>query len=681
MAQLLLLLALLCASGAPGESPTPESPTGPKASCFTMEPPGPGWRRLELAELRELDSAAQVGLAGPRGVRALLFAETSNRLDLEACVEEALNARGLEQIKSYFAEATQIEGRPAAHALVSGRRDGLWWRYHVTAFREGGELYQLVCWGPSDDVPADGSTFLEATLGLREIAGVSLDELQRSATAVDSDGPGWRVRAGVYRDAALGFALQPRGAWRVAMPGELKLLGLDADIGLIDELHEAVVGIVAERLPGMDLASYAERCRRNALSQGHPTGSRSARVAGREIELRLISLPGPTGYADQTVRSVFGVFSEGDRSFQITARYPASQEAAMSRSLPQALASFVLLDDAESLALAEELTREGLPVEAVGPGWCLRNGVYTNFADGYRWHTPAGFWDVQVGTPGEPGAEGTSVTLLERRLGLRGTISVNTGIETEGAAFHAAELAALTGGKSRNVVHGTEPVQLGDVEGLVSSCELKDPLQPLHVLMATGTHDGRGYRISFSGTGDTLERASQQLGAALVGMEIAREFLAPTVMQAGTYRDERMGFELAAPRAEWSFRERKLERFGPRALAAQGVVVSFEGPAGAGLHAGAAWTANPAPSLDQPVASLTPAPLATRLALPDGVPLHDERATFRGRPCRLLTWQDGERRIELVILVRGATTFALAAVGTGQGSVPRDCLAGFRLLD
>ncbi|HVS17150.1 MAG TPA: hypothetical protein VMT18_01025 [Planctomycetota bacterium] len=646
------------------------------ASCFTMEPPGAGWRRLELHELREVYSEAEVGLSGPQGVNSVLCVRRDPRRDLSACVSELLGEQLLEQTRESFREATRVDGRPAAHALVSGRRGGTWWRYHATAFREGEELYLLLSWGRSDDVPADGSTLLEATLGLRRVEGVGFDELSLANSAGDAEGPGWRVRGGVYRDAALAFALAPRGAWRVATRVELADLGPHVHAGLVDELHDAVLGFVAERVPGVNQGDYAEDCRRRALTRGHSAGSRLERIVGREIEVRRFALPSPTGFADGTVRGVFAVFFEGDRCFQVLGRYPAAAEQAMVRSLPQGLASLRLLGPEEVRELAARLADDPVTTESVGAGWSLRDGVYTDYLRGLRWRLPAGYWEVDAG-PDD--ADGPSLELYERDLGVRGWIRVDEDARFSGEEGHRRALEELTQSRVRHMPESLLRVQFGSLAGLASSCDVRLGSSTSRALLASAGDERRSLRLCLMGPPQAMESNAERVAAALAALEVSATPLTPTVMHDGVYSDARLGFRLESPRPEWGFGECKVERFGPRAAAAEGVLVSFEDGTGQGVYAAAAWSEAGPGGLQQPWATWIPTALQSAVRLPAHEPVSDESGSLNGVPCRFLTWTDGERTLELALLTRSRTAFVAAAVRVGAQDGPRTWLDGFRL--
>ena len=646
-------------------------------SCFTMEPPAKGWRRLELNELREVYPEAEVGLSGPQGVNSVLCVRRDPRLDLAACVDELLAEQLLEQARTTFREPTRVEGRPAAHALVSGRRDGTWWRYHATAFREGEDLYLVLSWGRSDEVPADGSTFLEATLGLRRMEGVGFDELSLAGSASDAEGPGWLVRGGVYRDAALGFALAPRGAWRVATRAELEELGEHVHAGLVDELHGAVLGFVAERVPGVNQGDYAEDCRRRAVERGHAAGSRRERILGREVEVRRFALPSPTGFADGTVRGVFAVLFEGDRCFQVLGRYPSSVEQAMGRSLPQGLAGLRLLSESERAGLEAELARDPPTVECVGPGWSLRDGVYTDYLRGLRWRLPPGFWEVEAGALG---GEAPTLEMYERDLGVRGWIRVDEGASYAGPEGHRRAIEELTESRLRLVPERALPVRLGPLAGLASSCDVRRGNTTLRALLASAGDEGHSLRLCLTGPIETMEHHAAQVAAALEALEVSAAPLPPTEMSEGRYRDVRLGFELDAPNAQWRFSERKVERFGPRAAAAEGVLVAFEDGGGRGVYTAAVWTeVGPGDPAEQAWATWIPTALQSAVGLPSGAPERDEAGSLGGVACRVLTWTDGPRTLVLALARRSRTAFVVAAVGAGAQDTPRDWLGGFRL--
>lgn len=686
----LLLAAAVAPAAAPAQAVTPalvaeagfasegsgEGSEEQAAGCFTMEPPGKGWRRLEMQELREVYPEAEVGLSGPQGVHSVLCVRRDPRRDLQTCVDELLAEQLLEQSRETFREPTRIEGQPAAHALVSGRRGGTWWRYHATAFREGEDLYLMLSWGRSEDVPADGSTFLDALLGLHRVEGVGFDELSLASRANDAEGPGWRVRGGVYRDAALGFEIVPRGAWRVASRTELAELGDHVHAGLVDELHGAVLGFVAERVIGVDQGDYAEDCRRRAIARGHAAGTRRERVLGREVELRRFALPSPTGFADGTVRGVFAVLFEGDRCFQVLGRYPASVEAAMQRSLPQGLAGLRLLDEEQRARLEAEFARDPARIESVGPGWSLRGGVYTDYLRGLRWTLPAGYWEVDAG---HGDASTPSLELYERDLGLRGWIRVDEDARFAGEEGHRLALEELIGSDVRFLTDRAAPVEFGPLRGFASSCDVLRGSTPMRALLASAGDAGRSVRLCLMGPAQTMAREAEQVAEVLAALEFSPSPLVPTSMEQGRYGDARMGFAIAAPSDGWGFSERKIERFGPRAADAEGVLVGFEGPDGEAVFVAAAWSEAGPGSVDQPWATWIPTALQSAIELPTAEPAADERGQLNGVPCRFLTWQDGERTLELALLTRSRTAFVAAVVRRGGAGTSRAWLSGLTI--
>jgi hypothetical protein len=167
---------------------------------------------------------------------------------------------------------------------------------------------------------------------------------------------------------------------------------------------------------------------------------------------------------------------------------------------------------------------------------------------------------------------------------------------------------------------------------------------------------------------------------AVSSLEVSPDLLPPTEMAPGRYIDLRLGFSLASPDPGWTFHEARIERYGPGAAPADGLVAGFEGDSGRSLFVAAAWT-EARPVEDGATGPFVPTPLRSLADLPERPADEDVQATLRGRPCRLLTWIEGGRRTELALMWRGHTALAVCATGAPDDPDPRGWLAGFRLVD
>jgi len=679
-----LLLALAALAPLPsadlaGPTLVAASDEAEPGACYTLVAPDDGWRVLEPAELRALAPGALTGMAGPRGVRVFLHAGPDQHPDLETSLEEALTGQGLEQASIAFVEETEVGERRALRGLVNGRRQGDWVRFHALVFREGPDLYRLEGWGRSETVPADGSTFEEATAGLRRLEGVTLDLLPHGGRRADADGPGWRVREGVYRDAALGFELDPRGPWRVALGSELGPLAGHSHVGLVDEQHDAQLAVVVERAPASERGAHAEDHRRAALGEAFGSGELDVSAGGRRVTLRLATVPALPGTPDVTRQLAVGVLFEEDLCVQLIARHPAANADRMTKSLEQALASVRVLDGEQRRSLALELQALPPALDAVGKGWALRGRTFTHFSHGLRWTAPAGFWEVIGGEGVDPSQPGEVAQLHERQSGLWGTIVAVAagGLDTQ--AWHAAETERL-------LAHGQGDdgapveVQLGDLAGRLSWGELKDG-SGWSAVLASCVRDDTAVALLLRGPPDPFSAASRTALSAVSALEISSSALPPTEMAPGSYVDLRLGFALESPDPTWSFQESKLDRYGPSAAAADGVLAGFEASAGRGVYVAAAWTQAGQGTEDSLLGPFIPSGLRLLAQLPERPADEDLPATFRGRPSRLLAWREGERRIEVALLWRGRTAVALCAVAGPGDPPPRQWLAGFRLLE
>lgn len=681
------LLAVLAAGprveaqGQPAEAPSAGSALAPATGTFTLVPPTPAWRALRPGELREFGPRAIAGVAGSGTVRCALLAEPSRRGDLEAITRELLAAQGLDRPSQGLLEPTEILNRPAFHGLVSGKRDRQWWRYHVLVFREQSDLYWLLSRGIGEEVPADGSKFLEAADGLRFRQGASPIQLAPARVVPDAQDVGWRLREGVYRNAALGFELAPRGPWRVGLGPEFAVLGPEILIGLVDEQLGACVGVAVERLPGVETEKHLEKIRRAQAQVGHSTGTRRVQIGAREVELRVQTVASISGDVGDTEIRASAVFFEDERCIQLVVRYPAPADKQVAEVLPQAFSGLRLMDEAERAQLASEMMAEPDHFEVVGEGFALRRGTYSDFRHSFRWRSPAGFWELDKSPRGRPEEPQAVLWLRERALAVEGVLFVEeAGAEETTSSRHAVDLARRFGNGPRVRTSASVELELGEVPALATWCDPGDGSERRHLLV-TCVARGKAFELRLSGPVKAMERNASVLLQSVRSLEISLAPLAPNSMTRGLYRDQRMGFELERPAPQWRFNERRVDRFGPQMSNAQGVLAGFEGEGHSGLFAAAIWSPEVPSEAAGTVESLLPTAFLHLTALPEGRPDQDAPANFAGRRGRLLIWSEVSRRVELLLLVRDSTLYAVCASSGPQDPAPRERMAAFRLLD
>jgi hypothetical protein len=228
-------------------------------------------------------------------------------------------------------------------------------------------------------------------------------------------------------------------------------------------------------------------------------------------------------------------------------------------------------------------------------------------------------------------------------------------------------------------LEAARPVGLGPTDGLVSMGALADGSGEVAVV-ATCVRERGGLALVLHGPPAVMEGYSGLAEEAVRALEVAPGLLAPTEMAPGSYIDLRLGFSLTSPDPAWTFHEARIERYGPAADTADGLVAGFEGEAGRGVFVAAAWT-GARPGEDGVTGPYVPTSLRSLAGLPERPADEDVRATLRGRPCRLLTWVESGRRLELALLWRGQTALAVCATGAPGDADPRAWLAGFRLVD
>lgn len=680
----LVALTFVCTTSArPVHPPSGDAAEDEEQHSLTLVPPDKRWRALAASELRELASDAVAGLAGAGSVRTVLRVQNELRTDLAELARERLDRERLGLASYAFLETIQVGEHAAVHALVNGKKDGSWWRHHVVVYKDEGKLVSLHSWGRSEEVPADGSAFLVATTGLRSLSAADFDELSPINHLPDRAGPGWELREGAYLDVALGLQLEPRGPWRVAFADELATtVGPDFRVGMADELHEAWIAVSVENVPGVDPQRHLGLQRQKASEVGHTAGSRRIKLAGQRVDLDLYTLPSYSGRPEDAQHMLHGAFFLGSRCVQLFVRYPASVENAIRIPLDQAFDSLTWMEEDERSATATAMLQAPRTEKVVGDSWVQRGGVFTDFTLGFEWTPSEGFWEFVSPDDRSPDGSGVQLLIRDRSLGVNGWLAsqpVKRG--TEAAALHTAEFERLFDGRPMGEVSELSTLELGEVQGVVSFCSPADTVTPVRYLLATALTPGRAFTVLFDATPEAMEQSRQEILTTLAGLKISGRALRRSEMKAGSYRDFRLGFELTSPEPDWLFEESAIEHFGSQARAARGVACGFEGGGGRGVFACAVWSEGLPGDVSGPIRGLLPGPFTDLARLPQAAPDLDQPAKFRGRMGRLLGWTDGERRIEVMLVIDRGTLFCIGAVSLPGDPAPRARLSGFRILD
>lgn len=516
---------------------------------FRLEQPSREWRLLGEADIQRIAPDAVAGLTSDDEVFAVVIVESIPQGELEPLARLLIDQAPLEEKQLLAFERIEFQGQPAIRYHLTGRVGEISFRYINTVFLNQRTLYQVLAGGPLAKTPADGSAFAPVWQAFR-----LLDGRVRGRTTplkvVDAVGVGWRVRQGIFESAVYGLRVEPRGEWRVAVGAELTRINSSAEVGLIlrePGVHLILIGEQAHADDRERLRSSIEAQTAGNLGATCPAHDGEAVVAGIAVPLRCYADAG-----DAAIEYLHGVYFHGSHALQLMAWYHSGHRSVARRELGAAFASIKFLEPAAIDALAAELQAAPDPQNRVGPSFSLRRGTYRDFAGGFEWRKPAGFWRIAVGDEARTSNADATLFVEDPSSGLMGLLIFEPVASFTAESFHDAICS--------NVFQSGEPaaptpVALGAASGLVSEARTDHLGLPLTYRVVTAVHGGIAAQFLIWATPGNMAQATARADAVVDGWRFFSAPSEPVVAERNTYRDNRMGYALRLPGGEWQFED------------------------------------------------------------------------------------------------------------------------------
>jgi len=551
---LLLATAFVAATGgeAHAQEPAQERASEParlsqvhedRDYCFRITAPDRTWRLLDEAAARKLADDAVAGMTDLRGtfwvVKVLpLGAETLDdvtataRATLESVLEEA--ALGAVD-PSPFGEL------PARRWETTGSSGGLATRFRHLHVARGGFCYQLFGWQAAAAAqihkhPAD----LDALAHHFEMTEGEPRVRTYTAPPFEARGVGWRVEAGVYRDAVRGIEIRPADGWRLLVGDALAAIDDAAFVGL--EAEGAIeLALYDDPVPGA-VAAEREAAMRADYEQiyGAPLAGEpiAASIAGLDFAIRAW---GPSEARD--LRSHHGVRVAGGRALQVVVWYAGAMADRASALLPAAFASITAMEPAARAALAAALVVDGDPESAIGRDFSLRRGVYRDFARGFTWTKPAGWWELDLTAEEDDDA---ILRFRELATGLTGMVQKWEAGEATLEEFHRSLVERL---EPMDPIPPPTPVDLDGVAALATELRPGYLDEPHRWTVVTAKRDGIAYELAIRAPEALYDAARAQVVAATTALRLPARLVAGEWVE-GSYVDCRLGFRFDPPGPE-----------------------------------------------------------------------------------------------------------------------------------
>jgi hypothetical protein len=502
---------------------------------FKLAWPGKGWKLMRQHDISKMSADAVAGAMFGQSRIGIVIVEHVPGMTLDGFTDLIVQTQDLADKQVEKRERTKLHGIDANRIVTTGSIESTAFRYHGITFLHQGYGYQLLAFGERNDVsPAGGEVqpFFDAfSIVPGKVSGRAAKPIVTAA-----NGPGWRVTDGVF-ESVTGVRVRPKEPWRLLVGNDLTRANTDAEIGISHSNPDVYAVVLVERAPpAAHRQALLARMRANLVGTvGKPW---SGTFANQPIELARITRE--DGFAFEYLH---GMRIEGDRVVQVLLWYPSGDRERAAKVIPGGLASFELMPDKETTALATALERAPDTQAAVGPRYALRDGVYRNFIRRWQWTKPHASWRATAGDAARA-RTGTDAELflLDPRRNLTGFVFSDSNVD---ASYHASAVDAVPGKKSK-----PSTVQLGDQSWQVSTIDSSEDWLHTRHRVATATNGNLGLRVTISGLPTDLERHGAAVDAVIAGFRFDdRPMIENT---GGEYRDHRFGFALKTP-GGWTF--------------------------------------------------------------------------------------------------------------------------------
>jgi hypothetical protein len=628
---------------------------------FQVTWPGEGWTLLDAGRARERVPDAVAGAEGRKGVHGAVIVERIEATDLAAVAARiAGNVQLQGKAVTSFTPLT-FAGEKAIRWGTSGTINGTAVHFEHTVLLHEGHLYQVLVYAPGGMDAWDDREFRAFTQAFSLLPGPVRDRADVVAVA-DAAGVGWRLRGGVYENAAHGVRVTPRSGWRVAVGNELDRLNASAEFGLVRSSPDAYVVALCERAPPeSERAAYtAGTIGRTARTVGGAVVERPSKV---EIAGVSVSLTEYTTSDVVPLRYLHGMLFRGREAIQLLGWTAVAGGDEARDALVAGLGAIELLGDDARLRLRRELEGRPDPRSLVGPDWSFRRDVYRDFGRGFLFRR-SGLWRLEAGDRADAHHDGAVLWLDEPALGLMAYVTVAR-TEADAETAHRQEAAARL-----FAPEGPMPAQLGGLGALRSSGEVRSETVRLRWEVTTLRLDRQLYTVHVWGLPADMVPARAEIDRLLGAFQFGGSRLEPPAARDGVYRDPRLGFSYRPPAGHW-----ESEDLTPSG-AAGGMRVRHWSRGGHDIVATAVAIQDQSP----PVVRAT---MEYHMRAMLGAEAEPETATIGGQRCQKASRRKGLLRREVYALDRDGIAYLLmvSAPFIGSGSFFASAPAGFAFLD
>jgi hypothetical protein len=493
---------------------------------------------------------------------AVLVRPTDEGLSLSDSVDLFLDTSPLQDRKNFARREMSVDGRPAVEVkFTAAPMPAINASYFLCLIENGGLNYVILGWTIGPQIPEALEADLHKLLSSVHFL-PSRPKLPDSSLATPpGQGADWVVQANRYENASYRFRLTIGSGW--AFDDIAAIVtdspGLCASLSFPAANLQQLYGV--ETIGDLDHKGYARFGDKKA-SEGLPL----PKNADLSEHLEIAGLPATEEiFRNVPVRGVkYDVartsFFNDRTAFRVLTLWPASRRAAADEQLRASYRFLSFLTGDEAVELQEKLTRDVEatdPDNVVGPTYCLRRGVFTDFENQFQFKKPDGVWTIRVGDEAKKQMAHAILMLTSPADGISVAVAPESlskdAPEVSNQEFHERMLRMRAPGSSEP---RTTSTRLNDLDVRIS--EWKFPIGDdfeLAFALVTTVRDRRQIAISFFGFSPTAPRIAQLIPTVVGGLSLPKEFSAANGADVhdNVLEESRLGYRLSAP-AGWTIR-------------------------------------------------------------------------------------------------------------------------------
>jgi len=509
---------------------------------FRLDPIGPGWILLDEAEAKGLVPDALAGaLHVESQMGGVVFVEKVGNTDIDAFHAHVAGLLEGGEVLVESLDRVIHAGRPAVRIVTLELIDGLpIVRLEVIAIHQG-LAYHLNAWGREEILGSDRAPLERFAAAFSFTEGlVRPRELSRAVA--DADGVGWRLRDGVYEDAVYGIRIEPRGPWRVAVGDDLRFLSTEARVGLVSDT--AYIVLIAEKVfdDRRVYSSWALDRIEQAMGISRSGDSLVVDIGGKRVSLLR--------YGAGSLEYLYGVGFHGDAAFQVMAWYLPGLREQAEAELPEAWRAITLLGPEPWRRLEKELGSAPDPQVLVGAGFALRDGVFTDFANGVTWTKPEGRWLASAGPAAAAINPDAELVIENLDCGIFGALIVESG-SWDQQSYHRAVLDTMALGPEDETSGPAARAKLGRLPALVTTVRTRDGGMVYAYQVMTAVFGVRGFQLTFYGTAASMKCAKKGIARAASALDVPEQPPVAVEREGSRIRHHLLGFEYGPPGRGW----------------------------------------------------------------------------------------------------------------------------------